>query len=841
MYFWPRHEWWANQAIPTSAFLFIAFSSLFFDSVLKFHHYISKKLRWGILTFTVLAGIMVILQFLLPYIASVQVVNYMLFGLITYILVTSLYSAIKTKNRNAIFLLIGFLPLFLLAPVQLFASMGYLPTFFITQWKIELSFLWLIMATSLGLANTINTLNRRLDASKESLLQRNIQLQEKNRELNATLEELEATNEEFEAQNEELLRAYWDLEQNELSYRSIVEDQTEFIVRWQPGGIITYANRAYCDEFGGNIETIKGQSFFRFIPEDAHDQVQNKINSMSPENPVLTDEHRVIRKDGTTGWQQWIDRAFFDEDGRPVGYQSVGRDITEKKETEILLRRLATTVEQAAEDIIITDTDSIIQYVNPAFEQITGYSREDAIGNTPALLKSGMHPHSFYRELWNTISSGNTWYGIIINKKKDGELIHEDSVISPIKDAEGTIINYAAIKRDITEQVNLEEQLLQAQKMEAIGTLVGGLAHDFNNILGGIIGSVEILDILLKKQNLEGADEVWTYINIIQDSSGRAVEMIKQLLSLSRRQEMEKKRFDVNDSLQHVLTICKNSFPKSVLLDFTFSKEPCFIYADQTRIEQVILNLCVNASQAMTIMKEEDEGGTLSVSLRVAEKKAAEDLKLPFAGITVSDDGIGMDDDVKAHMFEPFFTTKEKEMGTGLGLSMVYNIVKQHQGIIDVDSAPGRGTSVELFLPIADDTNDQTTAENRPLAIHSGSGMVLVVDDEKPIRRIASGILENAGYRVLTAENGDEAIQTYSIHQDTIDIVLLDMSMPVMSGLDVYAALKKINPSIKVLVTSGFGLDVKVQKILDLGASGFIAKPFSTDKLTAKILQVIES
>ncbi|MFW5771586.1 MAG: hybrid sensor histidine kinase/response regulator, partial [Spirochaetota bacterium] len=377
--------------------------------------------------------------------------------------------------------------------------------------------------------------------------------------------------------------------------------------------------------------------------------------------------------------------------------------------------------------------------------------------------------------------------------------------------------------------------------MEAIGTLVGGLAHDFNNILGGIIGSVEILDILLKEQDLKGVDEVWTYINIIRNSSDRAVEMIKQLLSLSRRQKMEKKHFDVNESLQHVLTICKNSFPKSVLLDFNFSEEPCFIYADQTRIEQVILNLCVNASQAMTIMREEGEGGTLSVSLRVANRKAAEDDKLPFACITVTDDGIGMNDDVKAHMFEPFFTTKEKEMGTGLGLSMVYNIVKQHQGIIDVESTPGRGTSIELLLPLAGNTDNQKNAEKTPMAIHSGSGVVLVVDDEKPIRKIACGILENAGYRVLTAENGDEAIQVYSIHQDTIDIVLLDMSMPVMSGLDVYTALQKINPSIKVLVTSGFGLDIKVQKVLDLGANGFISKPFSTDKLTAKILQVIES
>ncbi|HMB19925.1 MAG TPA: 7TM diverse intracellular signaling domain-containing protein, partial [Spirochaetota bacterium] len=352
MFLWPESASWANRAIPTFAFVFIGSASLFFDSMLKFHQYLSKKLRWGILLFTVLAAFMLAVQFLIPYIAAVQVVNYLLFGLISYVLATSIYSGIKDQNRNAWFILVGFLPLFSLAPLQLLASMGYLPTFFITQWKIEISFLWLILATSLGLADTINVLNRRLNVSRHSLEKSNIQLQEKNQELNATMEELEATNEEFEAQNEELLRAYWDLEQNELRYRSIVEDQTEFITRWDPGGIITFANRAYCHEFGLKPENMLGKSFFEFVPEDFHAQVWEKIYSLTSENPVKIDEHRVIRGDGSTAWHQWIDRAFFDDYGNPTGYQSVGRDITEKKETEIALRRLAITVEQASEDII---------------------------------------------------------------------------------------------------------------------------------------------------------------------------------------------------------------------------------------------------------------------------------------------------------------------------------------------------------------------------------------------------------------------------------------------------------------------------------------------------------
>ncbi len=839
-YLWPSSPWFANRSDPTFGFTMLCFAGLFFNSFLKTKETTSRKIQVLFTAFSSISAIMIIIHFFLNFTLSVTILNIFFVILSIGTLTITLYYSFH-KNTNAKYLLIGFLPIFIMVPIQVLSSYGIISSFFLTEWKVELSFMWLMLTSSLGLANTINKLNRKLNTSRDQLEKNNIYLNEKNQELNAAMEELEATNEEFEAQNEELLRAYWDLEQNELRYRSIVEDQTEFITRWDPGGIITFANRAYCREFGLEPENMVGKSFFEFIPEDFHAQVWVKIHSLTPEHPVKVDEHRVIRGDGSTAWHQWIDRAFFDDYGNPTGYQSVGRDITEKKETEIALRRLATTVEQASEDIIITDTEGTIQYVNPAFEKITGYSRDEVIGQKPSIINSGVHSHRFYEDLWETIEAGKTWTGHITNKRKDGEYIHEESVIFPIIDDYGNILNFAAIKRDITEQINLEEQLLQAQKMEAIGTLVGGLAHDFNNVLGGIIGSVEILDILLNDQKLNNADEVWSYINTIRDSSDRAVEMIKQLLSLSRRQEMEKKHFDLNESLEHVLNICKNSFPKSVFLDFRFTDDPCFVYADQTRIEQVILNMCVNASQAMTIMRDEDEGGTLSVSLSVVERKTAEDLELPFACITVSDDGIGMDDDVKAHMFEPFFTTKEKEMGTGLGLSMVYNIVKQHQGIIDVDSTPGRGTSVELFLPVAGDNDNQATAEKKSMAVHSGSGVVLVVDDEKPIRKIASGILENAGYRVLTAENGDEAITLFKVNQDTIDVVLLDMSMPVMSGLDVYTALRKINPSIKVLVTSGFGLDAKVQKILDLGASGFIAKPFSTDKLTAKILQVIES
>jgi len=687
-----------------------------------------------------------------------------------------------------------------------------------------------------------------ISAAEEKIRLNNIELQALNQELNATVEELEATNEEFEAQNEELIAAHEEIKTREQQYRSIVQDQTELILRCDTNGIITFANRAFSNYFKFDKETVEGKQFAPDIFRDDFQQVIDTFQSLSPDNPVKHIENRITMPDGTINWIQWTIRSFYDEKDNPLDFQFVGRDNTEQKHTEEELNRIATVIEQATEDIVITDIQGNIQYVNPSFENTTGYTKKEVIGKNPRILQSGNHTPEFYKELWQIITAGNVWKGQLINRKKNGDLVIQESVIFPLKDSQGVITGYAGIRRDITERVKLENQLLQIQKMEAIGTLAGGLAHDFNNILGGILGSTDMLKIVLKDQQLSSSDRINKYINTIQEASKRAAAMIKQLLTLSRKQDSELAQVDLNDAVRHVSEICSNSLPKSVNIFVEDYPEPCTVFADITQIEQVLLNLSVNASHAMTIMRGEDtqEGGKLTIGLEpfTSNKNFLQihpdsEIGIKYWIIKVSDTGIGMDDSMRDRIFDPFFTTKSKENGTGLGLSMAYNIIHKHNGFIEVESTPGTGTTFLLYLPEYEEAHAPANEKNQTNELIFGTGTILVIDDEDIVRSITEGLLTEAGYKVILTESGKKGIEMFKKNAPSISAVLLDLSMPGMSGFETYKELRNLDSNIKVILASGYKHDERVSRLLEMGVLDFIQKPFSAFELTSSLKKIL--
>ena len=399
-----------------------------------------------------------------------------------------------------------------------------------------------------------------------------------------------------------------------------------------------------------------------------------------------------------------------------------------------------------------------------------------------------------------------------------------------------------ALSEALEERERMQSCLVQAQKMEALGTLAGGIAHDFNNLLVGIIGSINMVEYLVEREKPRSHDEMRRYLGIGLESSKRSAELIKRLLTLSREHELALAPVDIAASIKSMQAICENSFPKSVLLEFRVPPEPLTVMADSVQIEQVLLNLCINGSQAMTLQRPpgEREGGRLSVS---ASMLLAAELPPEARGeaerwvcVDVEDTGIGIDEADIARIFDPFFSTKLSGGGTGLGLSISYSIVKQHGGTIVVRSEKGNGSTFSVYLPAAAPGAVIAGRAEKRAGGPERSGRILVIDDEKFILKVSSGILESRGWDVLTAESAESALEIFATRWETITAVVIDLSMPGMSGLDLFLKLKAIDPGVKAVLCSGM-LDNEVRKAaLEIGMRDAIQKPYDVEKL----LEIIE-
>ncbi len=371
---------------------------------------------------------------------------------------------------------------------------------------------------------------------------------------------------------------------------------------------------------------------------------------------------------------------------------------------------MVTAIEQAGENIIITDAEGRILYVNPAFEETTGHTREEALGKNPNILKSGKQDREFYRQMWNTLVRGEVWRGRLINKRKDGALYEEDATISPIKDEAGRIINYVAVKRDVTTELIMQKQLLQAQKMEAIGTLAGGIAHDFNNLLQAILG---YSDLLLMGKKAGDSDR--KRLEIIHRAARDGADLVSRILTFSRRAEVRARPIDLNEEIRRVEKLLRRTVPKMIEIKLLLADSLNVIDADPAQLEQILLNLAVNAQHAMPdggqILIETNNVSLNDEYLRTHLNAKAGDYVL----LTVSDTGVGIAPNVQDRIFEPFFTTKTNGEGTGLGLAMVHGIVSQHGAYIRCYSEHGIGTSFKIYFPISETEQLWELAETREM------------------------------------------------------------------------------------------------------------------------------
>ena len=412
--------------------------------------------------------------------------------------------------------------------------------------------------------------------------------------------------------------------------------------------------------------------------------------------------------------------------------------------------------------------------------------------------------------------------------RKDGTAFSAEVSTSMVTFQEQTAVQ--GVLRDITEQQRLQEQIQKADRMQAIGTLAGGIAHDFNNLLMGIQGRTSLMLI-----DLDASHQHYEQLRGIEDHVKRAANLTNQLLGFARGGKYQVSPIDLNQLIEKNAGLFGRT-KKEISIKTKLPQGIWTVEVDKSQIDQVLLNLCVNAWQAMP------GGGQLQIQTRNCQlsKQFVKAFSLKpgkYVEISVEDTGIGMEPEVRKRIFEPFFTTKGKGKGTGLGLASAYGIIKNHDGMITVQSEKGKGTTFFIYLPASE--KDVAEVVIRPEEPAPGDGTILIVDDEEMIIEVGEALLKKLGYRVLTADSGEEGIEVYRKNKDVIALVILDMVMPGMNGADTYCRLKKINPGIRILLSSGYSLEGAAKEILQESTDGFIQKPFDVKKLSDKIQQFL--
>ena len=631
---------------------------------------------------------------------------------------------------------------------------------------------------------------------------------------------------------EEALRA------SEEKYRELVQNANSIILRRDVAGNITFFNEFAQKFFGFTEDEMLGKNVIgTIVPEK--DSLGKSLAAMikdvglRPEK-YSTNENENMLRSGERVWISWTNRPILDAEGNVREILCVGNDVTERRRAEEALRLQAQIIEQIHDSVISTDLDGHITIWNKGAERLYGYTREEAIGKHGSLI----YPEDQWQFLQETVigplRAAGSYEVEVRNKRRSGEEFRVHLSLSVLRDASGAITGIIGYHMDVTEHRKLEEQLRHSQKMEAIGQLAGGIAHDFNNILTAVIGYANLLQMRLGDGN-----QLRSYVDQIIASSERAANLTQSLLAFGRKQILDPKAITVNEIIKSMEKLLARLISEDIELKIHFAEKDLTVFADAAQMGQVLMNLVTNARDAMP------DGGALTISTGLVQldsefvKRHGYGKPGMYGLISVSDTGVGMNEKTRQRVFEPFFTTKEVGKGTGLGLAIVYGIVKQHNGFVNVYSELGQGSTLKVYLPLIRSAyGEEKEAPLSPPV--GGKETILVAEDDAEVRRLTKNVLEEFGYTVVEAVDGEDAISKFLKHKRKVDLVMLDVVMPRKNGKEVYQYVRKIRPDVKALFTSGYTADVIHEKgVLDEGLN-FISKPAAPSELLRKIRDVLD-
>jgi PAS domain S-box-containing protein len=618
---------------------------------------------------------------------------------------------------------------------------------------------------------------------------------------------------------------------NEQRYRMLVEATTAIVWDTPASGAFTVEQPSWSEFTGQSFEELRDWGWLNAIHPDDRSHTQKIWSEAVANRNIYEVEHRLRAKDNA--YHNMMVRAvpILDAAGAIRQWIGIHTDITEQKRAEERIAAQASLLNKTRDAIIARDLEGKFQFWNKGAEGMYGWTEQEVLGRKASELLYANQDK--WEELNRLAISHGEWSGEVRHLNKSGEEIIVDARWTLIRDKDGVPKSILAINTDITERKKIERQFLRAQRMESIGTLAGGVAHDLNNILGPILMSIQILKLTAIEPQAK------SILDTIEVSAKRGADIVRQVLSFARGLDGERIEVQPKHLLEEMENIIKDTFPKDIRLHFSVPNETWTILGDPTQIHQVLLNLCVNARDAMP------DGGTLTINVKNCELGDHHFMNLHakpgrYIQISVSDSGTGIPPGAIDKIFEPFFTTKEVSKGTGLGLSTVMTIIKSHGGVINVYSELGKGATFKVYLPAIEPSTDAKSAHETEVDLPRGHGeTVLIIDDEVSILTITGQTLTAFGYNVLTAVDGAEAVALYAENKKLISLVLTDMTMPVMDGISTIRALMRINPNVKVLAASGLSANGDSVKFAELGVSHFLVKPYTAEKLLKTLRQML--